>query len=177
VPSRHGRASAGLAEHIDLGGVDHGTTKTARERRHGERGQGVLIGAVAALIIGSAGVAIFPDIAQLAAPFVCRGKNLTTTTTRFSRCPGSGGTQTAIARVDAAGETTEVDFFAMMAITLELGIASSAEVARPRPQLLRIEALGETRSRRQPALAVSAPLRSVERSRAPSSCASLPSRP
>ncbi len=92
-----------------------------------KRGQAVLIGAMSALMIGSAGIAVFPDIAQLAAPLLCRGQSLVTTTTRFSRYPGSGGTQTAIACVDASGTSTEIGaIFAMLAITLELGLPFAA---------------------------------------------------
>jgi len=86
-----------------------------------------LIGVVSAVMIGSAGVAVFPDIAQLAAPILCRGQSLVTTTTQFSRYPGSGGTRTRVACVDAAGTSTEVGaFFAMLAITLELGVPFAA---------------------------------------------------
>ena len=53
---------------------------------------------------------------------LCRGQSLVTTTTQFTR-GRSGGTQTSIACVDAAGATVEVGaFFTVLAITLELGI-------------------------------------------------------
>jgi hypothetical protein len=86
-----------------------------------KRGTALFISALSALMIGSAGVAIFPDIAQLAAPVVCRGQSLVTETSNFTRSPGSSGTQTSVACVDAAGTRTEVGaFFVMLAITVEL---------------------------------------------------------
>jgi hypothetical protein len=95
--------------------------RRAPENVTAKRGYAVFIGAISALMIGSAGVAIFPDIAQLAAPVVCRGQSLVTTTSDFSRSPGSGGTQTRVDCVDSAGTRTEVGgIFVMLAITLEL---------------------------------------------------------
>jgi hypothetical protein len=92
-----------------------------------KRGHAVLIGAFSAFMIGSAGVAIFPDIAQIAAPIVCSGQGLVTTTTSFSRYPGSGGTETRVDCVDATGARTEVGgLFVLLVITLELFLPFAA---------------------------------------------------
>ncbi len=99
----------------------------ARRRRRepenltAKRGWPIFIAAISALMVGSAGVAIVPDVAQLASPVVCHGQSLETKTSKFSRGPGSSGTQTSAYCVDATGTRTEVGaFFVMLAITFEL---------------------------------------------------------
>jgi hypothetical protein len=92
-----------------------------------QRGKAVFIAVLVAFLIGTAGVAAFPDLAQIAAPLVCHGQSLVTTTTSYSSSPRSGGTQTALACVDATGTRTELGaLFIVLAITLELGLPFAA---------------------------------------------------
>ncbi len=56
----------------------------------------------AAFIIGFGLMAVIPDIAQLAAPFMCSGRKLVTTSSRFTGTPGVSGTSVSAECVDAA---------------------------------------------------------------------------
>jgi hypothetical protein len=84
------------------------------------------IGALSGFLVATAGVAVFPATAQLAAPFVCPGQSLVTKTTSFSGEPGSAGTETVVACVDAAGAQTEIGLLVMLVLTVELGLPCTA---------------------------------------------------
>jgi hypothetical protein len=77
----------------------------------------------AAVIIGFGLPAVFPDLAQLASPFVCAGQKLTTTSSRFTGTPGVSGTTIVVECVDAAGDRTPAPtIFVAAIVTAELAI-------------------------------------------------------
>jgi hypothetical protein len=110
----------------------------------------LFIAAMSGLMMGSAGVAIFPGIAQLAAPIVCSGGDLVTKTSSYTSGRRSG-TQTSASCVDANGKRSSVSAgLTMLVITFELfvpflglgwGVCSQlwpmpkAEVDEPVPKL------------------------------------------
>jgi hypothetical protein len=77
----------------------------------------LFIAAMSGLMVGSAGVAVFPVIAQLAAPVVCSGGDLVTTTSRYSRGRASG-TQTSAACVDANGAQSDANAGLIMLVIM-----------------------------------------------------------
>src|ERR1700722_14445503 len=99
------------------------TRRRAPESVMAKRAYALLLAAFPGLMIGSVGVAVFPDLAELAAPLACRGGSIVTTTSRFRQSPGAGGTPTRIECIGASGERTEVGaFYTIVAITAELYI-------------------------------------------------------
>jgi hypothetical protein len=87
----------------------------------------LFIAAISGVMVASAGVAVFPPIAQLAAPVVCSGEELVTKTSSFTRGRGTSGTQTSAFCVDANGKRTSVSAGPiMLVITAEFFVLLAA---------------------------------------------------
>ena len=65
--------------------------------------------AILAILIATAGVALVPDLAQLAGPVVCSDGHLETTSRSYTRGPGRSGTRTSASCVDSAGKATPLN--------------------------------------------------------------------